>query len=504
MTGEETEDIRPYAIHAMRRARSREAGRVDGRRAGSSPTLAPRRLVRRALVLADTVAFAAAFAIAEWVEGARAGDVPFVLPVVTTCLAAMAGYRLYDRDRLRTAHSTADELANLATAVTVAAFALLLEAWAFSWSASSRGWLVVFWATACGSVVIGRVGARRAIRRLGAHRERAVIVGAGEVGQLVARKLAQHPEYGVDLAGFVDDAPRERRNDLDELRLLGSPDALQRIVDDHEIDRIIVAFSNDRHDRTLDLLRSLEALPVRIDIVPRLYEAFGPAALLDTIEGIPLVSLASPTYDRIALHAKRVIDVAGATVGLVLTAPFFAFAAWRIRRQSPGPVFFRQVRLGKAMQEITVVKFRTMRTDVDVDAHRAYIEATMQSVVPPERNGLYKLEQNAAMTQFGRWLRKTSLDELPQLINVLRGEMSLVGPRPCLRYETQTFEPHHFTRFRVMPGMTGLWQVTARARATFREALEMDVAYATNWSLRLDLRLLARTPLQLIRLRSTT
>jgi lipopolysaccharide/colanic/teichoic acid biosynthesis glycosyltransferase len=101
-------------------------------------------------------------------------------------------------------------------------------------------------------------------------------------------------------------------------------------------------------------------------------------------------------------------------------------------------------------------------------------------------------------------LRKTSLDELPQLINVLRGEMSLVGPRPCLRYETEMFAPHHFARFRVTPGMTGLWQVTARARATFREALEMDVVYATNWSLRLDLRLLVRTPLQLIRLKSTT
>jgi exopolysaccharide biosynthesis polyprenyl glycosylphosphotransferase len=480
------------------------ARHVDVRNARRSPSLARKRLVRRTLAVADTIAFSAAFAIAEAVEGGRTRDLLLFLLVVPTCLAAVAGYQLYEQDRLRTDHSTADELVLLVTAVTVAAFAVQVVAWVFSWSAPSRGWLVVFWAAACGAASIGRAGARSALRRLGAHRERAVIVGAGDIGQLVARKLTQHPEYGVELVGFVDDTPRKLRNDLDELRLLGSVDALRSIVDEQGIDRIILAFSNDHHERTLELLRSLEAVPVRVDIVPRLYEAVGPAASLDTIEDVPLVSLAGPRYDRFALRAKRAIDVVGAAIGLVLTAPFFAFAAWRIRHDSPGPVFFHQVRLGREMREITIVKFRTMRTDVNLEAHRAYIEATMHAGVRPEQTGLYKLDQKSAMTPFGRWLRKTSLDELPQLINVLRGEMSLVGPRPCLRYETEMFAPHHFARFRVTPGMTGLWQVTARARSTFREALEMDVVYATNWSLRLDLRLLARTPLQLIRLKSTT
>jgi exopolysaccharide biosynthesis polyprenyl glycosylphosphotransferase len=504
MSGDPTGNVPAYAPEAAPAPRPPSTGDVDGRSAGRSPALARKRLVRRALTLADTIAFSAAFAIAASIEGTRARDLPLVLLVVPTCVAALAGYRLYDRDRLRTDHSTADELPTLVTAVTVAAFSIEVAAWVFSWSAPSRGLLVVFWATACVAVAVGRVGARSAIRRLGAQRERAVIVGAGEVGQLVARKLGHHPEYGVDLVGFVDDAPRKRRNDLDKLSLLGSPDALRSIVHDEGIDRIIVAFSNDHHERTLQVIRSLETVPVRIDIVPRLYEALGPGAQLDTIEGIPLISLACPTYNRLALRAKRAIDIVGAATGLALAAPFFAFAAWRIRRESPGPVFFRQARLGKEMREITVMKFRTMRTDVNINAHRAYIEATMQAVLPPEHTGLYKLDQKWAMPPFGRWLRKTSLDELPQLLNVLRGEMSLVGPRPCLRYETEMFAPHHFARFRVMPGMTGLWQVTARARSTFREALEMDVVYATSWSLRLDLRLLARTPLQLIRLKSTT
>jgi exopolysaccharide biosynthesis polyprenyl glycosylphosphotransferase len=482
-------------------------GHVEDRTSGRSLSLARKRLALRMLAVADMIAFFAAFAVAESLEGAPTRDLLLVVLVIPTCLAAMAGYQLYERDRLRTDHSTADELLMLVTAVTVAAFAIHVATWALSWAAPSDGWLFAFWATACAAVAIGRAAARSAIRRLGAHRERAVIVGAGEVGQLVARKLAQHPEYGIDLAGFVDDAPRERRNDLDKLGLLGSPDALRRIVDDQDVDRVIFAFSNDHHERTLELMRSLEtaAAPVRIDIVPRLYEALGPAARLDTIEGIPLISLAGPSYHRLALCTKRTIDAVGAAIGLVLVAPFFAFAAWRIRRESPGPIFFRQVRLGRDMREITVIKFRTMRTDVNLDAHRAYIETTMQAVVvPPEQTGLYKLDQTSAMTPFGRWLRRTSLDELPQLVNVLRGEMSLVGPRPCLRYETEMFATHHFARFRVRPGMTGLWQVTARARSTFREALEMDVVYATNWSLRLDLRLLVRTPLQLIRLKSTT
>jgi lipopolysaccharide/colanic/teichoic acid biosynthesis glycosyltransferase len=193
------------------------------------------------------------------------------------------------------------------------------------------------------------------------------------------------------------------------------------------------------------------------------------------------------------------VDLVGASIGLVLTAPLFAFVAWKIRRDSPGPVFFRQLRLGEGMREFEVVKFRTMRVGTDDAAHREFIKQTMDASALPTTNGLYKLERQDAITPFGRFLRKTSLDELPQLLNVLRGEMSLVGPRPCLAYETEHFEPHHFERFSVPQGITGLWQVTARAHSTFGEALEMDVAYARNWSLGLDLMLLLKTPFQVMR-----
>jgi lipopolysaccharide/colanic/teichoic acid biosynthesis glycosyltransferase len=194
----------------------------------------------------------------------------------------------------------------------------------------------------------------------------------------------------------------------------------------------------------------------------------------------------------------------GATIGLVLTAPLFALLAWRIKRDSPGPVFFRQVRLGMDRREFTALKFRTMKVDTAEGPHREYIEATMSASAAPRPTGIYKLDREDAITPVGRWLRKTSLDELPQLINVLRGEMSLVGPRPCLAYETEYFAPHHFDRFLVPAGITGLWQVTARANSTFAEALDMDAAYARSWSLGLDIRLLCRTPLQVLRQRGRT
>jgi lipopolysaccharide/colanic/teichoic acid biosynthesis glycosyltransferase len=153
------------------------------------------------------------------------------------------------------------------------------------------------------------------------------------------------------------------------------------------------------------------------------------------------------------------------------------------------------------MKEFTIVKFRTMRVDTDEDAHREAIRATMQPGAT-SLNGLYKADNGHAITDVGRWLRRTSLDELPQLINVLRGEMSLVGPRPSLPYEIEHFEPHHFERFRVAPGLTGLWQVKARALTSWREAVEMDVAYVQGWSLGLDFSLLCRTPAQVIRLKT--
>ena len=168
-------------------------------------------------------------------------------------------------------------------------------------------------------------------------------------------------------------------------------------------------------------------------------------------------------------------------------------------------MFFRQTRLGMNRKEFTALTFRTMKVGADQAVPEAAVKDTMSADAEGTENcARFKLERADAVTNFGRRLRRTNLDELPLLINVLRGDMSLVGPRPCLPYETDNFEPHHMERFDTPQGITGLWQVTARENCTNREALDMDVAYVRSWSLGLDLRLLLRTPLQVLRERSST
>src|SRR6185312_9511083 len=219
---------------------------------------------------------------------------------------------------------------------------------------------------------------------------------------------------------------------------------------------------------------------------------------------VTLLGLPPVCHSKVALTIKRVIDVLGSCAGLIVFSPLMIYIALRIRNDSAGPVLFRQTRFGAGMREFTALKFRTMNVNTDTRAHREYITRTASVAAETTPSGIYKLDRSDVITEFGRWLRTTSLDELPQLINVLRGDMSLVGPRPCIPYETETFKEHHFDRFLVPGGITGLWQVEARANSTFTEALDMDVAYARGWSLGLDLRLLLRTPFQLLRQRRAT
>jgi lipopolysaccharide/colanic/teichoic acid biosynthesis glycosyltransferase len=222
-----------------------------------------------------------------------------------------------------------------------------------------------------------------------------------------------------------------------------------------------------------------------------------------TIEGFPVFGLTPARIPRSSRFLKRTIDAVGASLLLLLSLPMIVLIALLVRLDSPGPVFFRQRRLGLDEKEFTILKFRTMRDRTDDDPHRAYIRDIMDPRVAPGPKSLYKLARPDSVTRAGRWLRKTSLDEWPQLINVLQGSMSLVGPRPCIPYETEFFAPHHFERFLVPAGITGLWQVEARAYSTFVEALDLDVAYARGWSLGLDLRLLVRTPLLMFRRKGT-
>jgi exopolysaccharide biosynthesis polyprenyl glycosylphosphotransferase len=354
-------------------------------------------------------------------------------------------------------------------------------------------------------VPVARTVARGACRRSRAYLQNTLILGAGDVGQLVARKLIRHPEYGINVVGFVDRRPKTRRADLpDHLAILGPPEHLADIIQTLDVERVVIAFTTERCEDTLELVRTLNDLNVQVDIVPRLFELVGPKDSIHMVEGLPLVGLPPTRTSRSARAVKRTIDVLGAATLLLAVSPLFLWICWRIQRGSDGPIFFRQTRVGINRTEFTALKFRTMKVDTDTSAHAAYIRQIMDADAEAGASGIYKLDRSDSITDVGRWLRSTSLDELPQLINVLRGDMSLVGPRPCIPYELEHFKPHQFERFHVPQGMTGLWQVTARAHSTFGEALDMDVAYVRGWSLGLDLRLILRTPFQLLRQRTAT
>jgi exopolysaccharide biosynthesis polyprenyl glycosylphosphotransferase len=464
-------------------------------------------MVRRALLVADPAALSLAFVIALVVFGRTEGldaiteALVFlaILPV-WVLLARLEG--LYAKDEERTEHSTVDEFVGVLHLVTLGAFVLLVGSSLTSLATPNIARLATFWACAIVLVISLRALARSLCRRSPAYIQNTAIVGAGHVGQLVARNLLMHPEYGIRLVGFVDDSPRELRPDVASVPVLGRTGDLPAIVRELGVERVVVAFSGDTHERVVQLVQWLRASPVQVDIVPRLFDVMGPKVELHAVQGLPLLGLAPTRLARGSRVAKRIIDLCVAGAALVAFVPLFAWIALRIRLDSPGPVLFRQTRVGMGMREFTLLKFRTMKADTDSAAHREFVRTILSSSTA-SRNGLYKLDREECTTPFGRWLRGTSLDELPQLVNVLRGEMSLVGPRPCLPYETEHLASHHFERFLVPAGITGLWQVTARAGSSFGEALELDVAYVRSWSLGLDLRLLCKTPLVVLRQRRT-
>jgi len=468
------------------------------------------RLVPPSLLLADLVGLSLAYYLAAVLAGGHgalgsSGELPiFILTLPCWVLVAKL-HGLYQRDHERTDHSTTDEVVGIFHLVTIGVWILVAASRLAGRTSPGIYPLIAFWAIAVLVLPMTRALAREACRRSGAYVQNAVIIGAGEIGQLIARKFVKHPEYGVNVVGFVDRDPRARRADLPEhFTVLGPPERLPEIIQSLDVERAVIAFCHDSIPDLLTLIRQLRGLPIHIDLVPRLFELMDPRVTLYSVEGIPLLGLPPARAATVPRAIKRVIDVIGACVGLILLAPLLTYIAARIRLESDGPVLFRQTRLGMNMREFTALKFRTMKVGTDHAQHRDYIRATMTAEAVSAETGVYKLARDDAITKSGRWLRRTSLDELPQLFNVLRGEMSLVGPRPCIPYEVENYERHHFERFAVPQGITGLWQVTARANCTYGEALDMDVAYVRGWSIGLDLRLLIRTPLQVFHQRLFT
>ncbi len=455
--------------------------------------------MRRMLLAADVIALSVSFVVVDLVylsQGPRdavALNTEFVLffASLPAWIVLAKLYGLYDLDEERADHSTADELFGVFHLVTVGSFVFYAAAWLTGLVHPSPGKIVGFWALTVISMTAGRALARILCRRRRAYIQNAIIVGAGDVGQLFARKLQQHREYAINVVGFVDAMPREQHPDLGTLTLLGPTEDLPTLVETHNIDRVIIAFSNDHHERTLDLVRTLAALNVCIDIVPRLFPLVGRNTAAHSIEGLPLLALPRANLSRSTLLIKRGMDLALSLLGFLLLSPALAAIAFLIKRDSPGPSLFRQTRVGADGKPFEMLKFRTMA--VDADAHKSDIEALNEHVYETGDPELFKVPDDPRVTPFGRFLRRYSLDELPQLINVVRGEMSLVGPRPLILDENRHVIDWRRRRLLVKPGMTGLWQVYGRDDIPFEEMVALDYRYVANWSLLNDFKLLLRT-----------
>jgi len=327
-----------------------------------------------------------------------------------------------------------------------------------------------------------RYGKRRYVLRRARRGEgvsRALIIGAGKLGRTFASWLESNRQYGYTVCGFLDVHPNGDQS------VLGSIQDLKEVALKHFIDQLFVTLPADR-ELVKEIWVEARRLRLNLKVVPDIYDGLGWRAPIRSIAGFPVIELHWQPIPALGLVVKRAIDIVLASLGLIVAAPLLALAALWIRFDSPGPVMYAALRVARKGKKFRCYKLRTMVHDAD--AHK---ESLRQS---NERNGpFFKMENDPRITLPGRWLRKLSIDELPQLFNVLLGDMSLVGPRPHPVDDYERYDTEHLRRLDVRPGLTGLWQVTARRDPSFEKNMALDLEYIENWTLGLDLKILLHT-----------
>jgi exopolysaccharide biosynthesis polyprenyl glycosylphosphotransferase len=330
------------------------------------------------------------------------------------------------------------------------------------------------------SAIVGRLHAR------GIGVRRAIIVGAGEVGRTVMRTVVARPGLGYHIVGFVDDNPEKGNSNIGRFEGLGSINHLPDLIEQRDIDEVIITLPWMYHRKIMGVVRACERKNVSAHIVPDLFQMSLSRVDVDDLGGVPLVGVRDVGFGQRVRAVKRAVDVIGAALGLTLGAPFLGIVAAAIRLDSPGPAIFRQTRVGVNGRTFEMYKFRSMYEGAEEQLEEI---RDLNEVAGP----IFKMKDDPRVTGVGRILRRASLDELPQLWNVLRGDMSLVGPRPPLPSEVGQYMEWHKKRLEVRPGVTGLWQVSGRSLVSFDEQCLLDIYYIENWSLWLDFKILMRT-----------
>jgi exopolysaccharide biosynthesis polyprenyl glycosylphosphotransferase len=440
-------------------------------------------LFRRALLVADVVAVVLAFVLTVALSS-RSLQLTWMsvagLPILLVG-AKMLG--LYDRDEALLRKTTLDEAPKLLEVATLCTLVAWLAGGLIVEGVLDRHEALFLWLTLAALLMLARSLARTLALRL-APTERCLFIGDGELAEAIRPKLAGHSGVKAQMVSQLDlEHVGSWSTDACSGRRLGEIRELARTLDIH---RAIVAPGSADAGEMLDLMRTLKAVGVRVSVLPRLLEVVGSSVEFDDLHGVTLMGVRRFELTRSSAALKRAFDLLGASIMLLAVGPLMIAIAVAIKLDSRGPVFFRQLRVGRHGRRFQMLKFRTMVPDAEAlkDSLRDRNEA---------QDGLFKIADDPRVTRVGRFLRKSALDELPQLLNIARGEMGLVGPRPLVIEEDRRIEGWHRRRLELTPGMTGPWQILGPSRSPLREMAVMDYLYVANWSLWSDVKILLRT-----------
>ncbi len=457
----------------------------------------PHRFVvaRRALfiaavtVLVDlvTVTFSYATARAAW-PWHRLPDLwllpsmkPVLLATIPCWLVVFFTFGMYSRKQVL---EPSLRLAQLLSAITVSIFLVIVVAFAFNVD-THRAWIVVLWVVSTALIVSGRLVMLWLTRTLNkAHwlGLRTLVLGVNSEARTFARVLTKKRHLGYEVLGFVGPA----KGAMDGLPIVGTIDNLRQTVIDQDVAAIFIAGSSGGADALLEADLALTGLSVRVRTSLGLPHLAASRVVVHAVDGMAMLAVERPRPSEFHLLLKRAMDVFISSVGLVVMLPVLTAIAIAVRLSGEGPIIFSQTRVGAGGELFVMYKFRTMVKDAE------RLRADLDSA--NEADGvLFKMRRDPRITPIGRHLRRLGLDELPQLVNVLLGEMSLVGPRPALLSETESWSPEVAGRLRAKPGVTGLWQVSGRHELAFDDYIRYDLFYVENWSLSLDLQIMART-----------
>ncbi len=441
-------------------------------------------LFRRLLAIADLVAATGGLAVValmthRGIPAVSLGTIPLIVLV-----AKVLGR--YDRDEVVVRKSTMDEVPALLSVA--GAYVLTWSFVAFLAGVHTHlagGGVFVLWASTSALLIVGRALAR-AVAQLSAPLERALIVGDDGAPERLARALSSDPAARIEVAGLLPFHAGQKGGKKPEPGYSARTfENLGSLVGELDIDRVFLAPTSSDSDQMLDAIRRTLSEGVKVTIVPRLLEVVGSAVEFDVVGGVTLLGVRRGGLSRSSFLIKRATDIIGSLVGICVLAPLGLLTAIAIKLDSPGPVLFRQQRVGREGTPFVMLKFRSMVEGAEQE--RTALESLNES------EGTFKLSSDPRVTRTGRLMRRSSIDELPQLINVLRGEMSLVGPRPLVGSEDSLIEGHHRGRLEISPGMTGPWQVLGPARPPLSEMVKTDYLYGANWSLWTDIKILLRT-----------